>query len=146
MVNKNYILIYNVILNKTVTKLVTILIKCFFSISEPYKLPEQVIDCYSCIFIANCCFQEERRGNEIALQLQNAEQIRQFLKAIFYQEFKISSITCMETGFAVFLTTVKLTINLKLRQKTRNLRLSSYRADSTGGLTFLTCFQRFMEH
>ena len=34
-----YIHKYNVILNKTVTKLATISTKCFFSISEPYKLP-----------------------------------------------------------------------------------------------------------
>ena len=39
LVNIKYIHKYNVILNKTVTKLVTILTKCFFFISEPYKLP-----------------------------------------------------------------------------------------------------------
>ena len=38
LVITKYALIY-VILNKTVTKLVTIFTKCFFSISEPYKLP-----------------------------------------------------------------------------------------------------------
>ena len=38
-VNTKYIHKHNVIFNKTVTKLVTILTKCFFSISEPYKLP-----------------------------------------------------------------------------------------------------------
>ena len=30
---------HNVIFNKTVTKIVIILTKCFFSIPEPYKLP-----------------------------------------------------------------------------------------------------------
>ena len=39
LANTKYIHRCNVILNKTVTKLVTILTKCFFSISEPYKLP-----------------------------------------------------------------------------------------------------------
>ena len=38
-VNAQYIHKYNAILNKTVTKLSAILTKCFFSISEPYKLP-----------------------------------------------------------------------------------------------------------
>ena len=38
-VSAKYIHKFNVILNKTVTKLFTILTKCFFSISEPYKLP-----------------------------------------------------------------------------------------------------------
>ena len=38
MVNTNYIHIYNVILNNTVTQLFTILTKYFLSISEPYKL------------------------------------------------------------------------------------------------------------
>ena len=38
-VNTKYIHKHNVIFNETVTKLVTILTKCFFSISEPYKLP-----------------------------------------------------------------------------------------------------------
>ena len=38
-VNTKYIHKHNVIFNKTVTKLVTILTKCFFSISEPYMLP-----------------------------------------------------------------------------------------------------------
>ena len=39
LVNTKYIHKYNVILNETVTKIVTILAKCFFSISEPYRLP-----------------------------------------------------------------------------------------------------------
>ena len=39
LVNTKYIHKYNVILNKAVTKLVTILTKCFFFISAPYKLP-----------------------------------------------------------------------------------------------------------
>ena len=38
-VSAKYIHKFNVILNKTVTKPFTILTKCFFSISEPYKLP-----------------------------------------------------------------------------------------------------------
>ena len=38
-VNAQYIHKYNAILNKTVTKLFAILTKCFFSISEPDKLP-----------------------------------------------------------------------------------------------------------
>ena len=38
-VNAKYANKYNVIFNKTVTKLVTVLTKCFFSISEHYKLP-----------------------------------------------------------------------------------------------------------
>ena len=38
MVNTKYIHIYNVILNNAVTKLVTILTKCFFSMSEPSRL------------------------------------------------------------------------------------------------------------
>ena len=43
LVNTKYIHKYNVILNKTVTRLVTtlvtILTKCFFFMFEPYKLP-----------------------------------------------------------------------------------------------------------
>ena len=39
LVNAKYIHKHNAILHKTVTKLFTILTKCFFSISEPYKLP-----------------------------------------------------------------------------------------------------------
>ena len=39
LVNTKYIHICNVNLNNTVTKLVIILIKCFFPVSEPYKLP-----------------------------------------------------------------------------------------------------------
>ena len=38
-VNTRYIHKHNVIFNKTVTKIVTILTKCVFSISEPYNLP-----------------------------------------------------------------------------------------------------------
>ena len=39
-VNAKYIHKHNVTFNKTVTKLVTILTKCFFfPLSEPYKLP-----------------------------------------------------------------------------------------------------------
>ena len=38
-VNAKYVHKYKVSLNKTITKLCTILTKCFFSISEPYKLP-----------------------------------------------------------------------------------------------------------
>ena len=38
-VNTRYIHKYNVIVSETVTKLVTILTKCFFSISEPNELP-----------------------------------------------------------------------------------------------------------
>ena len=38
-VNTKYVHKHDVIFNKTVTKFVTILIKCFFSICEPYKLP-----------------------------------------------------------------------------------------------------------
>ena len=38
-VNTKYIHKHNVIFDKTVTKPVTILTKCCFSISEPYKLP-----------------------------------------------------------------------------------------------------------
>ena len=43
MANATYIHIFNVILNNTVTKLVTISTKSFFSISEPYKLKPTLI-------------------------------------------------------------------------------------------------------